>query len=77
MGRMFSALLPVVWGFGIFGGPEKAEMLAKSWDSWLFHFAVQALRDRPVQLGFGKMLAEQRIKLSLGERKKNALGSDN
>lgn len=69
MGCTLSALLPVVWGFSIFGGPEKAEMLAKSWDSWLVHFTVQALWDRLVQLGFGKMLAEQRIKLSLGERK--------
>ena len=35
---MFSRLFFVVWGHGHFeGGPEKAGVLAKTWDSWLFH----------------------------------------
>ena len=49
-----------------FGIPEKAGVLAKSRNTELFHFNIQALWVHQVSFGPGKILAEQRIKLTLG-----------
>lgn len=67
-GPGFSRMLPADLGVTvIFERLEKAEVLTKSRSIWLFHFTVQVIWGCPLPLGFGKILAEQRIKLKFGE----------
>lgn len=63
-GPGFSRMLPADLGVTvIFGRLEKTEVLTKSRNIWLFYFTIQDIWGCPLPLGFGKMLAEQRIKL--------------
>lgn len=66
-GTRFLRLLPADLRASHFEGPKKAGVVAKSRNSWLFNFTVQTLWGRLVPPGLGKMLAEKRIKLSLGK----------